>query len=78
MFVQVGNVDTFGNPCFVIRTVSWLTYDDIGMKHSHLAAQQLYKDKTTSCYDKAWSNKTVVLDFSTSIIDEILVELSEN
>jgi len=78
MFVQVKDLNMFSNPCFVIRTVSWLTYDDIGIKHSHLAAQQLYKDKTTSCNDEAWSKKTVVLDFSTLINDEILVELREN
>ncbi len=77
MFVQVKDVNMFSNPCFVIRTVSWLTYDSIGMKDSHLAAQQL-NDKTTSCNDEAWSNKTVVLDFSSSIMDEILVELNEN
>jgi len=48
------------------------------MKDSHLAAQQLYIDNTTACNDEAWSNKTVLLNFSSSIMDEILVELSEN
>jgi len=78
MFVPGKNLNMSTNPCFVIRTVTWLTHDEIGMEDSHLAAQQLYKDKFTSCNDEAWSNKTVVLDFSTSINDEILVAFSEN
>jgi len=35
MFVQVKDLNMFSNPCFVIRTVSWLTYDDIGIKHGN-------------------------------------------
>lgn len=74
LVMGIKDLKTFSNPCFVIRTVSWLTKSSAGMKDSHQAAQKLYKDNTTACKEEAWS-KTVILDFSAMIMDDILVEL---
>lgn len=78
MFIQGGNSKTFSDPCFVIGAVSWLTNNRIEMINSHQTTEQLYLNNTAACNNEVWSNKTVVIDFSIMIMDDIIVNLTEN